>query len=140
VVAGYRSSTAIAERVADVPAATALGLGIDADRRPSEAMIRRLRPARDPDLLTTTIGGWLAGRCATTQPAAQRAIAVDGTTRRGSRTTDTAARHVPAAGDQSTGAVPASTDVDGKTNELFRSHATSWMVGKCASVGPVDAA
>jgi hypothetical protein len=42
VVAGYRSYTAIGEWVADLPADTAAVLGIDADRRPSEAMIRRL--------------------------------------------------------------------------------------------------
>ncbi|GID28890.1 transposase [Paractinoplanes brasiliensis] len=42
VVAGYRSYAAIAEWVADVPDATADALGIAADRRPSEAMIRRL--------------------------------------------------------------------------------------------------
>ncbi|MET8040531.1 hypothetical protein ABZU25_06650 [Micromonospora sp. NPDC005215] len=42
VVAGYHSYTAIAEWVADVPATTALALGITPDRRPSKAMIRRL--------------------------------------------------------------------------------------------------
>jgi hypothetical protein len=49
VVAGYRSYTAIAEWVADLPAATAVLLGIDPDRRPSEAMIRRLLQALDAD-------------------------------------------------------------------------------------------
>ncbi|MFF5182147.1 transposase family protein, partial [Micromonospora sp. NPDC000316] len=48
VVAGYRSYAAIAEWVADVPAATALALGMTPDRRPSEAMIRRLLQAVDP--------------------------------------------------------------------------------------------
>src|SRR3954467_6325994 len=52
VVAGYRSYTAIAEWVADVPAATALALGIAPDRHPSGAMIRRLLQALDLDLLT----------------------------------------------------------------------------------------
>lgn len=46
VVAGYRSYTAIAGWIADVPAATALALGIAPDRRPSEAMIRWLLPTR----------------------------------------------------------------------------------------------
>src|SRR3954447_13744925 len=45
VVAGSRSYTAIAEWVADLPGDTAVLLGIDADRRPSEAMIRRLLQA-----------------------------------------------------------------------------------------------
>ncbi|BCJ61731.1 transposase family protein [Micromonospora endophytica] len=43
VVAGYRSYAAIAEWVADVPTATALALGMTADRRPSEAPVG-LRP------------------------------------------------------------------------------------------------
>src|SRR3954452_7062003 len=93
VVAGYRSYTAIAEWVDDVPATTALTLGIDPDRRPSETMIRRLLQALDPDLLTAAIGDWLAARAAASSPAPRRAIAVDGKTLRGSRTTDTTARH-----------------------------------------------
>ena len=119
VVAGYRSYTAIAEWVDDIPARTALMLGIDPDRRPSEAMIRRLLQALDPDLLTAAIGDWLATRAAT-PPAVKRAIAVDGKTLRGSRTTDTTARHVMAACDQDTGVILASTDVDGKTTEITR--------------------
>jgi predicted transposase YbfD/YdcC len=83
-------------------------------------MIRRLLQALDPDQLTAAIGGWLATRAAAAQPAAKRAIAVDGKTLRGSRTTDTTARHVLAACDQATGVVLASTDVDGKTNEITR--------------------
>jgi hypothetical protein len=120
VVAGYRSYTAIAEWVADVPATTALALGIDPDRRPSEAMIRRLLQALDPDLLTTAISGWFAARSAVTRPAHRRAVAVDGKTLRDSRTADIPARHVMTAYDQVTGAVLASTDVDGKTNEITR--------------------
>jgi hypothetical protein len=45
---------------------------------------------------------------------------VDGKTIRGSRTSDTVARHVLAACDHDTGVVHASTDVDGKTNEITR--------------------
>ncbi|MET8527422.1 transposase family protein [Micromonospora sp. NPDC005172] len=78
VVAGYRSYAAIAEWVADVPATTALALGMTADRRPSEAMIRRLLQAMDPQLLTAAISVWLAGRATATTSTAGRAIAVDG--------------------------------------------------------------
>lgn len=85
VVAGYRSYTAIAEWVADLPADTAVLLGIDADRRPSEAMIRRLLQAIDPDLLTAAVGIWLAARIPAPAPGSRRAIAVDGKTLRGSR-------------------------------------------------------
>lgn len=122
VVAGYRSYTAIAEWVADVPASTVAALGMDPDRRPSEAMIRRLLQALDPDLLTTAVSGWLTGRLAATRSSAstRRAIAVDGKTLRGSGSGDTPARHVLAAFDQATGVVLASTDVDGKTNEITR--------------------
>jgi predicted transposase YbfD/YdcC len=120
VVAGYRSYTAIAEWVADVPDATVLALGILPDRRPSEAMIRRLLQALDPDLLTTAIGVWLAGRASNSVAANRRAIAVDGKTLRGSRTTKTVAQHVLAACDQNTAVVLASTGVDGKTNEITR--------------------
>jgi predicted transposase YbfD/YdcC len=120
VVAGYRSYAAIAEWVADVPVETAQALGITADRRPSEAMIRRLLQALDPDLLTTAISAWLTGRAAAGTSTGRRAIAVDGKTLRGSRTADTTADHVMAACDQATGVVLASTDVDGKTNEITR--------------------
>ncbi|WP_433788678.1 ISAs1 family transposase [Actinoplanes sp. CA-252034] len=118
VIAGCRSYTAIAEWVADVPATTALTLGITPGRRPSEAMIRRLLQALDAQLLTTAITVWLAGRAET--PASRQAIAVDGKTLRGSRTGDSTARHVLAACDQNAGIVLASTDVDGKTNEITR--------------------
>jgi hypothetical protein len=121
VIAGYRPYTAIAEWVADVPDTTVLAVGIAPDRRPSEAMSRRLLQALDPDLLTTAIGAWLASRTPTTStPANRRAIAVDGKSLRGSRTANTTARHVLAACDQDTGVVLPSTDVDGKTNEITR--------------------
>jgi predicted transposase YbfD/YdcC len=120
VVAGYRSYAAIGEWVADLPADAAVTLGIDAGRRPSETMIRRLLQALDPDLLTAVIGSWLAGRIPGTSSGSKRAIAVDGKTLRGSRTGDTTARHVLAAAEQTTGTVLASTDVDNKTNEITR--------------------
>lgn len=119
VVAGYRSYTAIAEWVADLPTDTALLLGIDPDRRPSEAMIRRLLQALNADLLAAAIGTWLTAQIPGATPAARQAIAVDGKTLRGSRTRHSPARHVLAAADH-TGVVLASTDVDTKTNEITR--------------------
>ncbi|MFE4777306.1 ISAs1 family transposase [Streptomyces sp. NPDC056713] len=84
-------------------------------------MIRRLLQALDPDLLTAAIGDWLNGRGTTTEePATRQAIAVDGNTLRGSRSSGNTARHVLAACDQDTSVVLASTDVDGKTNEITR--------------------
>jgi predicted transposase YbfD/YdcC len=120
VVAGYRSYTAIAEWITDLPPDTAGLLGIDTHRRPSEAMIRRLLQAVDPELLATTIGAWLATRIPTPPLGQRQAIAVDGKTLRGSRTTNHAARHVLTAADHLTGIVLASTDVATKTNEITR--------------------
>jgi predicted transposase YbfD/YdcC len=120
VVAGYRSYLAIAEWVADLPADTATLLGINADRRPSEAMIRRLLQAIDADALATAIGTWLATKLPQPHPGFRRAIAVDGKTLRGSRGAHSPPRHVLAAADQDTGVVLASTDVDTKTNEITR--------------------
>ena len=116
-MAGCRSYTAIAEWVADLPADTAALLGIDPDRRPSEAMIRRLLQAPDPDRLAAAIGTWLAAQIPAPAPGFRQAISVDGKTLRGSRARDSPARHVLAAADQQTGIVLASTDVDTKTNE-----------------------
>ncbi len=78
VIAGSRSYTAIGEWVADVPASTALTLGFTPDRRPSEAMIRRLLQALDPQLLTAAISNWLTAQTITAAPGQRRAIAVDG--------------------------------------------------------------
>ncbi|RGC65208.1 hypothetical protein C5N14_29855 [Micromonospora sp. MW-13] len=83
-------------------------------------MIRRLLQALDPDRLAAVIGAWLGARVPAPKAGTRRVIAVDGKTLRGSRTSDTVARHVFAAADQATGVVLASTDVDGKTNEITR--------------------
>jgi predicted transposase YbfD/YdcC len=66
------------------------------------------------------ISAWLAGRATTDTSTGRRAIAVDGKTLRGSRTTDAAARQVLAACDQASSVVLADSDVDGKTNEITR--------------------
>jgi hypothetical protein len=102
VVAGCRSYTAIAEWVADLPEQTADRLGLDTPRRPSEAMIRRLLQALDHDRLTVAIGSWLAAQVPAPATGSRRAIAVDGKTLRGTRTTTTTARHVLAAAEQTT--------------------------------------
>src|SRR5436305_6086776 len=88
VMAGYRSYTAIGEWVADLPTDTAVLLGIDCDRRPSEAMIRTLLQALDPDPLVAAIGTSLTARIPRPSPGSERAIAVDGKTPRSSRSRD----------------------------------------------------
>ncbi|WP_268967982.1 ISAs1 family transposase [Verrucosispora sioxanthis] len=79
-------------------------------------MLRRLLQALDPDQLTAVIAAWLSTRSPAT--GTRRAIAVDGKSIRGSRAAHSTARHVLAACDQATGAILASTDVNGKTNEI----------------------
>jgi hypothetical protein len=119
--------------VADASDTTALALGMTPDRRPSEAMIRRLLQAMDPQPLTAAIGVWLAGRATTGTSSGRRAIAVDGKALRGSCTTDTAARHVLAACDQGSGVVLAGTDVDGKTTRSPDSRRCSTRSATCAT-------
>ena len=77
-MAGYRSYTAIAECVDDVPAATVIAVGIDPDRPPSEAVIRRLPQAVGLNPITAVIGARLTGQAANGQLVAKTAIAVDG--------------------------------------------------------------
>jgi predicted transposase YbfD/YdcC len=120
VVAGYRSYTAIAEWVADLPDETAATLGMHPARRPSESMIRRLLQALDPERLSTVVGGRFHQQLPDPPTGSRRAIAVDGKTIRGSDDGDTPARHVLAACDHTTGVVLAQTDVDGTTNEITR--------------------
>ncbi|MEW2378562.1 hypothetical protein AB0883_21035 [Micromonospora sp. NPDC047812] len=48
-----------------------IALGIDPDRRPSEAMIRRSLQALDPDRLTAAIDAWLATQLAPGRRAAK---------------------------------------------------------------------
>lgn len=57
VVAGYRSHTAIAEWVTDLPDEAAATLGMNTARRPSESMIRRLLQALNPERLSAVVGG-----------------------------------------------------------------------------------
>ena len=84
VAADVGAGPAIAEWVADAPGSAVAALGMDPGRRPSEAMIRRLLQALDPDRLTAAVSGWLAGKLSAAQPSksTRRAIAVDGKTLR----------------------------------------------------------
>lgn len=120
VVAGYRSYTAIAEWVGDLPDEAAARLGMQPSRRPSEPMIRRLLQALDPERLSTVVGGWCHRQLPDLQVGWRRAVAVDGKTLRGSGDADTPARHVLAAVEHTTGAVLAQTDVEETTNEITR--------------------
>ena len=128
VAAGARSFVAIAEWVADLPDTVAEHLGTAA-RCPSEATIRRVVRDVDADRFDAAIGEFVQQRCAAlAPPGRRRALAIDGKTVRGSRSTgpegEQAARHLLAVIDQHTrvvlGQVSIDTRVEGKTSEISR--------------------
>jgi hypothetical protein len=128
VAAGARSFVAIAEWVADLPATVAEHLGTEA-RCPSEATIRRVVQDVDADRFDAALAAFVQQRCAAlAPPGRRRALAVDGKTVRGSRSTgadgEQPARHLLAVIDQHTrvvlGQVGIDTKVEGKTSEISR--------------------
>jgi hypothetical protein len=100
-----------------------------ARRAPDDSTLGRVLAGIDADALDAAVCRWLIGRAGAGGPG-PRVIAVDGKTLRGSGPAG-AQVHLLAAVDHRDGIVLAQTHVDGKTNELFRSRATSRMVGKC---------
>jgi hypothetical protein len=102
VLAGARSIAAIAEWAADAPPPVRAALGTRQQAPgcfvvPAEATIRRTLARLDADALASAIGAWLADQ----QPPGpavgvgrRRAVAVDGKTVRGARTTAGAGRPV----------------------------------------------
>jgi DDE family transposase len=94
VAAGARSFVAIAEWVADLPATVAEHLGTAA-RCPSEATIRRVVRDVDADRFDPAIGEFVQQQCAAlAPPGRRRALAIDGKTVRGSRSTGPDAERV----------------------------------------------
>jgi DDE_Tnp_1-associated len=95
VLAGARSSTAIAERAADTDEATRAGLGIGG-AVPCESTIRRTLQRLDADAFDHLAGARAQQR---TAPSAgrRRVVAVDGKTLRGSATGTRPGRHLLAA-------------------------------------------
>jgi predicted transposase YbfD/YdcC len=123
VAAGARTFVAIAEWVADLPAALADTVGTSG-RCPSESTIRRTVQVIDADAFDTVIGGFVQRLCAAAAVAGRRRVlAVDGKTLRGSRHTDAtgvevSGRHLLAVIDQHTRVVLGQVDVETKTNEI----------------------
>jgi predicted transposase YbfD/YdcC len=124
VTAGACSLVAIAEWAADLPVevASALALGT---RAPCESTIRRVLGALDGDGFDQAVSAWVLAHL----PAVpgRRAVAVDGKTVRGARTsTDTdergPARHLLATIDHDArvvlGQVAVDTHIEGKTSEI----------------------
>jgi hypothetical protein len=124
VAAGARSFVAIAEWVADLPTAVAEHLGTGA-RCPSEATIRRVVQDVEADRFDAALAPFVQQRCAAlTPPGRRRALAIDGKTVRGSRSTgpdgEQPARHLLAVIDQHTRVVLGQVSVNGKTSEISR--------------------
>ncbi|MGA5135430.1 ISAs1 family transposase [Streptomyces olivoreticuli] len=128
VLAGCRSLAAIGEWAADLPQYVLEALG--ARHRPasglrvapSESTIRRTLQSIDGHAFDQAVCGWLAEQAEENTPAAgtRAAVAVDGKTARGARTTDDGQIHLMAAFDHDSGIVLGQVDVDGKTNEITR--------------------
>jgi predicted transposase YbfD/YdcC len=116
VLAGARSFTAIAEWAADADQATRDALGVTGVV-PCESTFRRTLQNLDAGALDDAAGTWAQQR---TAPAAgaQRMIAVDGKTLRGSGVAGGPGRHLLAALDHAHGVVLGQVDVEAKTNEI----------------------
>ncbi len=115
VIAGARSFAAIAQWAADLPAHLSASLGAG-DRVPSESAFRRTLQRIDADHLDRVLGQWAANRSAGFHGL--RAVAVDGKSVRGARTTDGRCPHLLAAITHTDGIVLGQVNVDVKTNEI----------------------
>lgn len=123
VTAGARSLVAIAEWAADLPAevADALALGT---RPPCESTIRRVLGRVDGDGLDLVLSTWIGAQLPGDQ--GRRAVAVDGKTVRGARTTTGTgepggpARHLLAVLDHDARVVLGQVEVNGKSSEIHR--------------------
>jgi predicted transposase YbfD/YdcC len=94
----------------------------------------------DPDALDLVIGRWLAAQQPPPpQPAWRRAVAVDGTTLRGSGHHPNPQVHLLAAMDHTTRAALAQTDVDHTTNEITRFRPLPDRLDLAATVVTADA-
>lgn len=116
VLAGARSYVAIAEWAADADTATRAELGISA-AMPCESTIRRVLQRLDADALDDAVGAWAQARTRP-PPGAQRLIAIDGKTLRGSATAGEPGRHLLAALDHRSGVILGQLNVAAKTNEI----------------------
>jgi predicted transposase YbfD/YdcC len=126
VLAGARSLIAIGEWIDDAPQSVLGLLGFPADPltgvrpTPHAATVRRLLQRLDGDALDAAIGAFLQARRQSSQPdepAKLRAVAVDGKTVRGSRTTTATAIQLLAAMDHH-GVVLAQRQIASKSNEI----------------------
>ncbi|MGJ0182813.1 ISAs1 family transposase [Corynebacterium glyciniphilum] len=119
VVTGKKSYTAIAQWVGDETNTAIADLGVDLDRRPSEATLRRALSSVDADLLDRVLGAWMSTTTGTVE--GRRVIAIDGKTVRGARNhADPTSRapHLLAALCHSTGTFLGGAQIGTKSNEI----------------------
>jgi len=103
VLAGARSFAGIAGWATDLPVWARPRLGIT-KRAPSLSTIRRTLLLVDPDVLDAVLHAWLAALAAPSEvPESLRAVAVDGKTCRGARTSGDTRVHLFSAVDHATG-------------------------------------
>lgn len=112
---GCRSVAAITAWAGDLPAWTAVRLGVRR-RPPALSTIARTLIAVDPEVLDAVLGAWLAAR--TSAPPGLRALAVDGKTARGARRPDGTLVHLVACLEHVTGAVVGQVEVTSKGSEI----------------------
>ena len=123
VLAGAASITAIGEWVTDAPQHVLALLGFRPDpltcqiRPPHATTVRLVLASANGDALDRAIGDFLQARKAPAPGSKRKAIAVDGKTLRGSRTTRRTATALIAAMTHS-GEVLAQRQIDGKSNEI----------------------
>ncbi|MFE4052155.1 ISAs1 family transposase [Streptomyces sp. YIM B13518] len=127
VLAGAKSSTAIAKWHADAPPHVLARLGGPCREphrgpvAPAEATVRRILQRIDGDALDTAVGSRLAERAAGQEENDRDrplpTLAVDGKTVRGARRANGTQAHLLASM-TGTGLVTAQREVDGKTNEI----------------------
>jgi predicted transposase YbfD/YdcC len=115
VLAGARSFTAIGQWAANASGEVLAALGV-LGSPPSESCLRRSLQSLQGERLDAVLGEWAC--CQTSRRGARRAVAVDGKTVRGSRSTQGPARHLMAAIDHHAGVVIGQVEVPGKTNEI----------------------
>ncbi len=116
--AGCKSFRAFGEWAQDASGEVLAQLGV-VGPAPSEKTIRVTLEAVDATGLSAAVGRWLRSRADRRRVKRARVvIAVDGKATRGARVGDTAAPHLLAALDHTTGAVLGQLQVDGKSNEI----------------------
>jgi predicted transposase YbfD/YdcC len=123
MLAGSRSFTAIAEWIADLPAAARADLGLTGPT-PAATTLWRLLTAVDPTALQSALGTWLRARLTWHQNRSERrrcrgrrVLAVDGKAMRATLR-GLNPMHLLAVLDHATSIVLAQVNVDAKTNEI----------------------